>query len=90
MGKGHQKPVKKSTENRAKEPYERLFVDMSSLPAVSPGGSKYWILMVDDATQYKWSYFVREKGELVNIVERFFIKKLNKHHIKYLRCDKCC
>ncbi len=51
MGKGHQKAVKKHTENRAKQRCERLFVDMSTLPTVSLGGSKYWILIVDDAQQ---------------------------------------
>ncbi len=87
MGKDHQKAVKKSTENRAKKRCERLFVDVRSLPNESLAGSRYWILIVDNATRYKWSYFIRTKDELVNTMGRFLIKKLNNHGIKYLRCD---
>ncbi len=57
-GKGRQKAMKKFTENRASITMERIFVDVSSLPNLSLGGSRYWILVVDDATRYKWSYFV--------------------------------
>ncbi len=84
MGKGQQKAVKKSTENRAKERYERLFVDISSLPDLSLKGSKFWVLLVDDATRYKWSYFIQTKDEILSIVEKFFISKLNKYNIRYL------
>ncbi len=85
MGKGHQKAIKKNTENRAKKRCEGLFVVM--VPDVSLGGSKCWILIVDDATRFKWSYFVRSKDEILDTVEKFLIKKLNKHDIRYLRCD---
>ncbi len=62
-------------------------MDVSSLPNVSLGASKYWVRIVDDATKYKWSYFVCAKDELAQEVECFINKKLNKHEVKYLRCD---
>ncbi len=60
-GKAHKKNVNKTTETRSVTPYERLFIDISTIPHTSLGGSKNWIIIVDDATRYKWSFFRSSK-----------------------------
>jgi transposase InsO family protein len=47
----------------AKHNGERLFMDISSIKTTSYGGSKYWLLVVDDKTDYLWSYFLKHKSE---------------------------
>ena len=40
---------------RASKNGERLFFDISSIKAESYGGSKFWLLVVDDKTDFAWS-----------------------------------
>jgi hypothetical protein len=47
----------------AKHNRERLFMDISSIKTTSYGGSKFWLLVVDDKTDYSWSYFLKLKSE---------------------------
>ncbi len=67
-GKAHQKPVKKWTGTRATVPYERVFVDITSLQHTSLGGSKHWAVVVDDASRFRWSFFMKDKSCLSNIM----------------------
>ena len=58
QGKARQKNVGKGTEEkRATKPGHRLFFDISSIKNTSYGGSKFWLLLVDDATDQCFSYF---------------------------------
>ncbi len=86
-GKAHQRPVKKFTQSRASLPLERIFVDTSLLPNKSLGGSKFWIMVVDDATRFKRSYFVKSKDGLGDMIQKFIDPHANEYQIKYLRCD---
>ena len=36
---------------------ERMYIDISSIQQISFGGAQYWLLIVDEATKMKWSYF---------------------------------
>ena len=52
------------------------------------GGSNFWILVVDQATKYKWSRFVKFKDEMattINNIIKMIEKKGNK--VRYVRCD---
>ena len=64
IGKAKQKSVKKSTNTQSTHPGERLFVDISSVNATSAGGKKYWGMVVDDYSRFKWSVFLRNKNKL--------------------------
>ena len=57
VGKAHQKRVPKQPVARAKNPGERLFLDISHPKQQSIGGSNDWILVADDATDNCWSWF---------------------------------
>ncbi len=46
------------------------------------GGSRFWIMVVDDATRFKWSYFVKSKAELGDVMEKYISKYVGKYNIK--------
>ena len=43
-------------------------MEISSPSTKSMGGKIHWLLVFDDCTDYCWSYFLKEKGELKNDV----------------------
>jgi hypothetical protein len=36
---------------------EPLYIDISSMQETNFGGSKFWVLIIDDFSSYCWSYF---------------------------------
>ena len=56
---------------------------------MSAGGAKFWILIVDEATDMKWSYFVKLKSELkrkvIDLIKE--LKSKDNKFVKYIRCD---
>jgi hypothetical protein len=63
MGKAKKKQLKKDSRNKSAKGGERLGFDISYLKNSSFGGSKFWLLIVDEATSMVWSYFLRRKSE---------------------------
>ena len=53
------------------------------------GRSKFWLLIVDDATDYCWSYFLKTKKQLSQEVRNLIkeIKKRDNKDVKYIRLD---
>jgi hypothetical protein len=66
-----QKPVPKTTSSRGNSPGFRLFVDISSMLDMRYGGSRYWVLIVDDFFRYHWSYFLGAKSGLGTVMVMF-------------------
>ena len=60
-GKAKQANVPKGIpdEKRSQIPGEYFFLDISSVKTRSFDGSKFWLLLVDDATGFKFSYFLK-------------------------------
>ena len=52
---------KVSKGQQAKNPGERIFIDISSMMHPSAGGKKHWMLIVDEATYYTQSFFEEEE-----------------------------
>lgn len=63
-GKAKKKAIPKEASNRSIIPMERVYVDISSFTTSSSGGKKHWVLIVDDCTDMKWSYFIKRKEDL--------------------------
>ena len=42
-------------------PREQLLIDISSPTAISLDARKLWLLIVDDCTDYAWSYILNKK-----------------------------
>jgi hypothetical protein len=83
-----QKAVSKTTSVKSTIPGERIFMDITSIKHVSLGGKKFWLVVVDDATSYTWSYFLAQK----NHVAKTMLSFLNMLHslsiqTRYIRCD---
>jgi hypothetical protein len=83
MAKIHATPITKSHV-----PGERIFIDISYLSYPSIAGNKFWLLVLDHATDMVWSMFLRAKSETT---ERLlvFIKKMKdrKNPVKIIRLD---
>lgn len=79
---------KKNLSHLATRKGERLWFDISSVNTHSQGGNKFWLLIIDEFTKMKWSFFMPKKSMLhQNMFD--FLKKLSLDGIKvsYLRCD---
>ena len=64
IAKIRQKNVPKTVKIRTSKPGELVHFDVSSIKTTSAGGSKYWLLFVDDYTSMKWSRFLKTKDEI--------------------------
>ena len=63
-GKQRQKNIPKKTELKAEKAGERVYFDISSIQYKSLGGSKFWLLFVDEYTGFKKSYFLSAKSQM--------------------------
>ena len=89
LSKITQTKIPKYTENKATDIYERLCLDTSSIRYRNAGGAKYWLLIVDEFSNYKISKFMNRKSHLaVTCLE--IIRELETRtgkKVKYIRCD---
>ena len=88
-GKARRMNVNKESKNRATMPGERLMIDISSVK--TPNNKKvgrFWLLVMDEATDMKWSFFLKNKSQQVPLLLGFIknLKEMNKP-VKFIRCD---
>jgi len=87
--KAKQHPVSKEIKERANLPGERLFVDIQPIRKESAGGSRNWILIVDDHSDYCMSHFTKSRDELSETMLKV-IKILQERYmmnVKFIRMD---
>lgn len=89
LAKAKQKATRATdVKNKSTIPVERIMIDLASVQEVSIGGSRYWLLVVDEASDYGWSLFLRNKDELTNVMDRVLqALKVGGRNVKYIRCD---
>jgi hypothetical protein len=89
MGKAKQKGCKKVSKNKSTITGKQLSIDISYLKNSSFGGSKYWLLIVDEATNMMWSHFFRRKPEASRKIIEFVteLKLKNANMVKFIRCN---
>jgi hypothetical protein len=75
--------------NKAKKRGERLCVDISWIKKSSIGNNKYWLLIEDEYTSMKWSFFVNRKPKAGKTIIEFIKSGRNKDPDfgKFLRLD---
>lgn len=56
----HRSSISSETLPRCTAPGERVFIDITKLSHPSIAGNKFWLIVVDDATDYCWSFFYKE------------------------------
>ena len=59
-----------------------MYLDISSMTQVSLGGNKHWALMVDEATRYKKSFFLKKKNDQIEVIIDWLKELKNKYKIK--------
>ena len=89
LEKIRQKIIPKKNEDKSRNPGERMYLDISSMRKPNMGGRQHWVMLVDEATKYKKSFFLKKKNEQVEpIID--WIKALKARHeiqVKIIRCD---
>ena len=63
-----QKNIPKKNENTATQPGERMYLDISSIKDESIGRRKPWVILVDEATKYKHSFFLKKKSDQIDMI----------------------
>ena len=88
LAKIHKAPISKYTVPRSTTPGERLFIDVSYFPQPSIAGNKYWLIIVDDATDMTWSVFMKKKSDISEKMINFIYNmKENGTPVKVIRLD---
>jgi hypothetical protein len=88
IAKTQQKNVNKNWLGSSNLSGERLYVDISSVKERSIGGAKFWDLIVDDYTDYCWSFELNNKTNLrLKIKTLLTDLKIANWNVKFIRCD---
>ena len=88
LEKIRQKNIPKKNEDKSENAGERMYLDISSMRKPSMGGRQHWVMLVDEGTRYKKSFYLKKKNEQVEpIID--WIKTLKARHkiqVKIIRC----
>ena len=89
LEKIRQKNISKKNEDKSENPGERMYLDISSIRKPSMGGRQHWVMLVDEATKSKKSFFLKKKNEQVEpIIDwKKALKARHKILVKIIRCD---
>ena len=79
LTKAKRKNTSRDSGPKSTIPGERICFDISSVPKKIYGGSKFWLLIVDQCTDMNWSYFLKRKSYLATTMIKF-IKDLQANH----------
>ena len=87
-GKQRQKNFPKETEFRAEKARERIYFNISSIQYKSLGGSKFWLLFVDEYTGFKQNYFLSAKSQMAEKGLKYMIfLETNNIIVKTFMCN---
>ena len=64
LGKAKHQSVSKNAVPRSKILGERLFFNISSPSTPTFGRERHWLLVMDDYSNYSWSFFLKKKFDL--------------------------
>ena len=94
IGKAKREDVNKESNNKLTIPGERLMINISSVGGrhqekKKVNGNCFWLLILDEVTSMKWSYFLPKKNHqvktVINLVKALRVQKPGS--VKYIRCD---
>jgi hypothetical protein len=58
----------KEARNKSTKISQRICFDISSVKERSQGGNKFWLLILDEFSNYSWSFFTQQKSDLSKII----------------------
>jgi hypothetical protein len=64
IAKTNQKRINKGWSGSSNIPGERIYIDISLIKERSLDGDKFWVLLVDDFSDYCWSFFLTNNSDL--------------------------
>lgn len=75
VGKQHRASFPHEAMFRANKPLDLIHCDLCGpISPVTPGGNKYFMLLVDDFSRMMWVYMLRSKDEALSVFKRFKAK----------------
>lgn len=81
--------MEKESTNKSTIAGQRLMIDTSSIKGTKGKANKFWLLVIDEATSMKWSYFLPNKdgqvSVLIALIKELRTKKPNA--VECIRCD---
>ena len=80
VSKAINKAIPKMSLTRLTVPGERLYIDISGVKGKSRGVNKFWLLILDEATPKKWSFFLKAKSDQYEVIMSF-LKNLKRKNI---------
>jgi hypothetical protein len=84
----HRNPINKEATTCSSLPGEQIFIDMSKLTHPTVANNKFWLIVVDDATDYTWSYFLQPKSDTTEKLLHFIHgMKERGTPVHRIRCD---
>jgi hypothetical protein len=89
LAKAHQKNVPKQKIARSTKIGERFFMDISSPRQKCIGGARHWLLLIDNASDMDFSFFLATKDLLTTVLIPFIKDLINTYKITpmIIRCD---
>jgi hypothetical protein len=88
VAKARLKNVNQDWMEGSQAPGERIYLDIGSFRDKYYGSSRFWVLIVDDYTDYCWSIFLKAKGYLnVKVMTWLTSLKVDGVKVKIIRCN---
>jgi hypothetical protein len=83
------KNIPKENDNIATKKGERLLIDISWIRRATYAGNRYRLLVMDEYTNFLWSFFMKTKDETKHHVIYLFLdlQRYKNIKIKFIRCD---
>ena len=81
LGKAKQCAVSKKAVPHLQSLGKRLFFVIRSPSTPTFGRKHYWLLVIDDCSDYSWCFFLKEKSDLKKLKIKFNLQ------VQYLQCD---
>jgi len=89
LAKFGQKNLNKEPQEWSEMPGEHLFIDISLIKEKGYGNSKFWLLGLNDATNFCWSFFLKTKDEtsktMISLIKELQAKE--DKFIKFICCN---
>jgi hypothetical protein len=88
IAKARQKNVNKQWLGSSNLPGERLYINISSIKERSFSGAKFWVLIVNDYSDYCWSFIMKNKSDLKTRIKTLLTDlKIANRIVRFIRCD---
>jgi hypothetical protein len=88
LAKAKRMKINKINVNKSEVPGCRVYIDISTIAATSAGNKSNWMLIVDEETNYEWTYFLQKKSDLpATMLQHLWMMQAKNRPIKFIRLD---